>query len=108
MERGLVVIAGGGGGIPVFNDHDITKGVEAVIDKDLTSAILALQLKADLFVIATDVDRVCLDLQEADPASRGHPDARRNADDILAAGQFPAGSMGPKISAAMVFVERGG
>jgi carbamate kinase len=107
VERGLVVIAAGGGGIPVFNDHDITKGVEAVIDKDLTSAILALQLKADLFVIATDVERVCLDYRRA----------TQRAVDILTleecrthrdAGQFPAGSMGPKIAAASVFVERGG
>ncbi len=107
VDRGLVVIAGGGGGIPVFNDHDITKGVEAVIDKDYTSAILALQLKADLFVIATDVDRVCLDYKRA---------TQRPVDVLTldeckryqAAGQFPAGSMGPKISAAVVFVERGG
>ncbi|MEK9136141.1 MAG: carbamate kinase, partial [Bacteroidota bacterium] len=53
VDRGLVVIAGGGGGIPVFNDHDISKGVEAVIDKDLTSAILASQLEADVLAIAT-------------------------------------------------------
>ena len=107
VERGLVVIAAGGGGIPVFNDHDITKGVEAVIDKDHTSAILALQLKADLFVIATDVERVCLDYKRATqrPVDVLTPaDCRR----YLAAGQFPAGSMGPKISAATVFVERGG
>ena len=107
VERGLVVIAGGGGGIPVFNDHDITKGVEAVIDKDLTSAILALQLKADLFVIATDVDRVCLDYRRATQ----RPVDVLTLDECkryMAAGQFPAGSMGPKISASMVFVERGG
>jgi carbamate kinase len=107
VDRGLVVIAGGGGGIPVFNDHDITKGVEAVIDKDYTSAILALQLKADLFVIATDVDRVCLDYKRATQ----RPVDVLTLDECkryLAAGQFPAGSMGPKISAAVVFVERGG
>jgi carbamate kinase len=61
VDRGLVVIAGGGGGIPVFNDHDLSKGVEAVIDKDHTSAILASQLEADIFVVCTDVARVCLD-----------------------------------------------
>lgn len=107
VERGLVVIAGGGGGIPVFNDHDITKGVEAVIDKDLTSAILASQLGADFFIIATDVDRVCLDY--------GRPTQRPldvvTVDECrahLASGQFPSGSMGPKIQAGILFVERGG
>jgi carbamate kinase len=107
VERGLVVIAGGGGGIPVFNDHDLSKGVEAVIDKDHTSAILASQLHADLFVVATDVERVCLNFKKASQrmldtltvsACREH----------LAAGQFPPGSMGPKIRAAMIFLERGG
>ena len=52
-----MVIAGGGGGVPVFNDHDISKGVEAVIDKDLTSAILASRLRADVFAIATDEEK---------------------------------------------------
>jgi carbamate kinase len=107
VDRGLVVIAGGGGGIPVFNDHDITKGVEAVIDKDHTSAILALQLKADLFVIATDVERVFIDFKR--PTQR--PVDVLTLDECtryLAAGQFPAGSMGPKITAAAVFVARGG
>jgi carbamate kinase len=65
VDRGLVVIAAGGGGVPVFNDHDITKGVEAVVDKDHTSAILASQLNADLFLIATEVDRVALDFNRA-------------------------------------------
>jgi carbamate kinase len=107
VDRGLVVIAGGGGGVPVFNDHDISKGVEAVIDKDHTSAILARQLNADLFCMATDVERVYLDY--------GKP-SQRPIDQItvsecqkqLAEGQFPSGSMGPKIAAAAVFVQRGG
>jgi carbamate kinase len=106
VEKGFVVIAGGGGGVPVFNDHDITKGVEAVIDKDQTSAILARQLEADVFAISTDVDRVCLDFRKA---------TRRPLDIItasecrrhLADGQFPAGSMGPKITAALKYLERG-
>jgi carbamate kinase len=107
VERGLVVIAAGGGGIPVFNDHDITKGVEAVIDKDHTSAILALQLKADLFAMATDVEQVCLDFKRATQ----RPIDIMTAEECrqhMAAGQFPPGSMGPKISAAAVFVEQGG
>jgi carbamate kinase len=107
VERGLVVIAGGGGGVPVFNDHDITKGVEAVIDKDHTSAILASQLAADLFCIATDVEKVCLDFSKP---------TQRPIDSITVAelrghqaqGQFPPGSMGPKIAAAAIYLERGG
>ncbi len=107
VDRGLVVIAAGGGGIPVFNDHDISKGVEAVIDKDHTSAILAHQLQADIFAIATEVEKVCLDY--------GKPSQRElsviSLDEgrtYLRAGQFPSGSMGPKIEAAMLFVEKGG
>lgn len=107
VDRGLVVIAGGGGGVPVFNDHDISKGVEAVIDKDHTSAILARQLEAEAFAIATDVDRVSLDF--------GMP-TQRPLDSLtiiecrqyLKEGQFPAGSMGPKITAAIKYLELGG
>ena len=106
VDRGLLVIAGGGG-IPVFNDHDITKGVEAVIDKDLTSAILASQLEADIFAVATGEEFVYIDYgkitQRAvqqltlDECSR-----------FLSQGQFPEGSMGPKVLAAMTYLERGG
>ena len=107
VDRGLVVIAAGGGGVPVFNDHDITKGVEAIIDKDQTSAILASQLNADVFAIATDVDRVSLNYGK--PSQR--PLDLLTADECrryLQEGQFPAGSMGPKITAALKFLERGG
>jgi carbamate kinase len=107
VERGLVVIAGGGGGVPVFNDHDLSKGVEAVIDKDHTSAILAHQLKADLFAIATDVQKVCLNYKK--PAQRELSEMTvSEAKRYLREGQFPPGSMGPKINAAIVFIERGG
>ncbi len=107
VDRGLVVIAAGGGGVPVFNDHDITKGVEAVIDKDHTSAILASQLQADVFAIATDVDRVSLNYGK--PSQR--PLDLITAEEChryLQDGHFPAGSMGPKITAALKFLERGG
>ena len=107
VDRGLVVIAAGGGGVPVFNDHDITKGVEAVIDKDHTSAILAAQLGADLFAIDTDEEMVCLDYRK--PSERKLPRLTvAECAAYLAAGQFPEGSMGPKIRAAMVFLARGG
>jgi carbamate kinase len=107
VDRGLVVIAGGGGGIPVFNDHDNSKGVEAVIDKDLTSAILASQLRADILAIATGVKCVYLDYGK--PTQR--PVSNLTTEDCLkylAEGQFPEGSMGPKILAAATYLERGG
>jgi carbamate kinase len=107
VDRGLVVIAGGGGGIPVFNDHDLSKGVEAVIDKDATSAILASQLQADVFAIATEVEKVYLDFKK--PTQRQVDRLTLSeCKQLLAAGQFPPGSMGPKISAAVLFLERGG
>jgi len=107
VERGLVVIAAGGGGVPVFNDHDITKGVEAVIDKDRTSAILARQLNADVFAMATDVETVCLDFKKSTQRELSvvnEAECRRFLDE----GQFPPGSMGPKITAALLYLERGG
>ncbi len=107
VDRGLTVIAGGGGGVPVFNDHDISKGVEAVIDKDLTSAILASRLNADILAIATGVPQVFLDYQkptERAVASLTTDECRR----YLAEGQFPEGSMGPKIHAALLYLEQGG
>ena len=103
----MVVIAGGGGGVPVFNDHDITKGVEAVIDKDHTSAILASQLGADNFAIETDEENVCLNYRRPSEKKLSHlnvAECRR----YLEEGQFPEGSMGPKIRASIVFLERGG
>ena len=107
VDRGLVVIAGGGGGVPVFNDHDLSKGVEAVIDKDHTSAILASQLEADVFAISTDVERVCLDFKKPTQRMIGRLTVSE-CKHHLAEGQFPPGSMGPKITAALEFLERGG
>jgi carbamate kinase len=107
VNRGLVVIAAGGGGVPVFNDHDISKGVEAVIDKDHTSAILARQLDADVFAIATDVDRVFLDFGKTSQRPVEHLTVAR-CRQYLEEGQFPPGSMGPKITAAIKYLELGG
>jgi len=107
VDRGLVVIAGGGGGIPVFNDHDNTKGVEAVIDKDLTSAVLASQLGADVLAIATGEEFVCADYGK--PTQRALSRLTVNeCSQLFAEGQFPEGSMGPKIQAAMTYLQRGG
>ncbi len=107
VDRGLVVIAAGGGGVPVFNDHDISKGVEAVIDKDHTSAILARQLEADVFAIATDVERVFLDFGKATQRPLESLTISR-CRQYLEEGQFPPGSMGPKITAAIKYLELGG
>jgi carbamate kinase len=107
-EEGTVVIAAGGGGVPVVESEDGTlSGVEAVIDKDLATALLARETGADTFINLTQTDMVYLDY--GGPAERGLPeltvgDARRH----LAAGQFPPGSMGPKIEAAIEFIEAGG
>jgi carbamate kinase len=106
LEHDTVVICGGGGGIPTMyvpgEERKLT-GVEAVIDKDLVSELLARELEADLYVMATDVDGVYLDW--------GKP-TQRKLEQISAADlknhSFAAGSMGPKVSAAIQFVERTG
>jgi carbamate kinase len=105
LKRGCIVIAGGGGGVPVYRDErGVLRGVEAVIDKDRTAGLLAKELEADLFVILTAVDRVYLNFGRPDqlPADRlAVSDVRRHLRD----GQFPAGSMGPKMETAADFVE---
>ncbi len=107
-DAGLIVIACGGGGIPVIEDEDgDLQGVEAVIDKDFSSCLLARDLGAELFVIATEVERVALDFGTDDQRWLDRltlSEARRH----LAAGQFPAGSMGPKVEAMISFVEATG
>jgi carbamate kinase len=107
LDAGVVVIACGGGGIPVAWEGDRLVGVEGVIDKDLVSGLLARDLKAKKLIIVTSVDRVALHF--------GMPSERwldtmtvREAREYLAAGEFPAGSMGPKIQAGADFVEQGG
>ena len=108
LDGGVVPIAVGGGGIPVVKDaNGCFHGVSAVIDKDLTSAMLASELGASTLVMLTGVDRVALDF--------GRP-TQRSLDRLTVAqarahqsdGQFPPGSMGPKIAAAIRFLERGG
>ncbi|HXA19470.1 MAG TPA: carbamate kinase [Thermoanaerobaculia bacterium] len=108
LESAAVVIAAGGGGIPVVRGRDSQwRGVEAVIDKDFSSSLLASELKAELYVVLTGVAKVALDFEK--PSQRTVDrltvaEAQRH----LAEGQFPAGSMGPKIEAAIQFVTRGG
>lgn len=108
LLSGVITITAGGGGIPVVrNSSGRLVGVEAVIDKDYASALLAAELKAELFVVLTGVPQVMKNFgkknQEALPRL-----TVREARKLLSAGQFPPGSMGPKIDSAIQFVERGG
>jgi carbamate kinase len=105
---GRVVIAGGGGGIPVTDEGERgLRGVEAVIDKDRTAALLATSLGAEAFVVLTGVPHVSLDF--GTPRARRVPElAVGRARDLLGQGQFPAGSMGPKIEAACEYAEASG
>ena len=105
LEKGALVIAAGGGGIPVVRGADghSLQGVEAVIDKDLCSGVLAHELKADCLVIATDVAAVFLDWGKPQQRALGKVSPK-----TLATLSFPAGSMGPKIAAACRFVEASG
>jgi carbamate kinase len=106
LEHGCVVVCAGGGGVPVVRGPDGRgAGVEAVVDKDAASALLARDLDADTLVLATDVDGAYLGF--ATPAARrvvaAHPDALD-----LFAGHFPPGSMGPKVAAACAFARDAG
>jgi len=108
LEDDFIVIAAGGGGIPVVRDElGCLHGVEAVIDKDLASAMLATQLGIGTFVILTGVEKVAIDYRK--PTQRFLDSMTvSEARHYLAEGQFPAGSMGPKIRAALNFLEGGG
>ena len=107
IEAGFVVVANGGGGIPVVRDGDTVRGVEAVIDKDLGAALLARTVDADVLVIATDVPNavVRFGTPEAEPVGRVTVSDLRA---LAAEGHFASGSMGPKVEAACRFVEQGG
>lgn len=108
VDRGEIVIAVGGGGIPIYIEEDGTyEGVDAVIDKDFASALLALEIKADLFVILTGVEKVSINYGKANQQDLDKLTVSE-AKQYYAEKQFPAGSMGPKIMAAIDFLERGG
>lgn len=108
LDHDVVVVAVGGGGIPVIErDDGALIGADAVIDKDLATSLLARQLEADTLVVSTAVDRVYVNYRQPDQKGLDRltvAEARQH----LASGQFPAGSMGPKIRAAVEFVESGG
>jgi carbamate kinase len=104
LEKGAIVIAAGGGGIPtVYGPNRVLRGVEAVIDKDFCSELLARQIDADLFIMATDADAVY-----ADWGKPGAKPIRRASPQALSAMSFPAGSMGPKVDAACRFASVAG
>jgi carbamate kinase len=101
LERGTIVICAGGGGIPTMYQAGADRklvGVEAVIDKDLCSELLARELDADLFVMLTDADAVYVDWGKPNQKA-----IRRSTPAALGAMSFPAGSMGPKVEAACRF-----
>ena len=108
IENGAVLIAGGGGGIPVYQDvGGYFRGVEAVIDKDYVASMLACELEADLFIMLTQVPMVAENF--------GRPNQRwlrrmplNHASKMMDSHQFPPGSMGPKVKASMDFVEATG
>ena len=107
VAHGVLVIACGGGGIPVIWKNGKLQGVEAVIDKDRASALLACRLGVDLFVISTDTDYVYLDYKK--PAQRAlRKVGAGELQQYLAAGHFPPGNMGPKIESALRFLRNGG
>jgi len=107
VESGTVVIASGGGGIPVYKNGGKLHGVDAVIDKDRAGAKLAEELGANIFLILTDVEYALLNFgtDNEDPVKKVTVD---QAKQYLSEGHFKAGSMGPKMEAALGFVERGG
>ena len=107
VDTGHVVVAAGGGGVPVVEHRGQLRGVEAVVDKDRTAALLARCVGADALLVLTEVDRVQVGF--------GTPDARAldrltvaEARELLAAGEFPEGSMGPKVEACASFAQTGG
>jgi carbamate kinase len=107
VDEGIIVIAAGGGGIPVLRHGKELVGVDAVIDKDRASSVLARQIDAELLIILTDIDKVAVNY--------GKPNqkwlSQVSLDEISAyfrEGQFPPGSMGPKIGAAIDFLRNGG
>jgi carbamate kinase len=107
LAQGYVVVCSGGGGIPTVRSGKGYDGVEAVIDKDLTAALVAARLEADVLAIATDVDNVVLDwgTPDARPVGEVTPAEMRR---IAAEQKFAAGSMGPKVEAVTRFAERSG
>ncbi|MBS3144375.1 carbamate kinase [Candidatus Woesearchaeota archaeon] len=107
LKRNAIVIAAGGGGIPVYEERGKLKGIAAVIDKDLASACLAKEIKADLLLILTGVNKVALNYGKSNQKNLSTLTIRE-AKQYMQEGHFPEGSMGPKIEAAINFLKHGG
>jgi len=107
MDEGWIVIASGGGGIPVIEEKGVLKGVEAVIDKDLAGEILATGLGVGTFVILTDIDGVYLNYGKPNQVKLTHVNIS-SLKKYFKEGHFKPGSMGPKVLAAIRFIENGG
>ena len=105
LQNKNIVIAGGGGGIPVVYHYNKLRGVDAVIDKDKTSARIAIDIKADIFLILTAVEKVCINYNTANekPLDYLTPKLARH---YMQTGEFKEGSMLPKIEACLTFVEK--
>jgi carbamate kinase len=107
MAENAIVVAAGGGGIPMVREGGVLRGVEAVLDKDLTGALLAATVDADVFLIATDVEAAAIHFGTPEQEWLGPVDAERLRA-LLDAGEFGGGSMGPKVRAALAFADSGG
>ena len=105
MEAGYIVVSTGGGGVPVFERNDAYQGVPAVIDKDRSASMLAASFKADMLVILTAVEKVCINFGKPDQQELSHmtPDQARK---YIVEGQFAPGSMLPKVEACLDYVEK--
>ncbi len=107
-KKGNIIITAGGGGVPVYKDKNkYLQGVEAVIDKDLASALLAREIGAEAFFILTDVPKVYLNFKKSNQKELNKITVAK-AEKYFTEGQFAVGSMGPKILAAINFVKNGG
>jgi len=106
-EESYIVISAGGGGVPVLNQNGRLKGVEGVIDKDRASAVLASDINEEFFIMLTDVEKVYLNFGEEEEEAIDSM-TLSEAKKYFEEGQFPPGSMGPKIEASIDFLEQGG
>jgi carbamate kinase len=108
FDKGQVVIAGGGGGVPVaLNRHDLFYGTEAVVDKDLTSALIATEVEAEKLIILTAVEFVFIDYKGPKQKALTRV-STKEVQEYFDRGEFAAGSMGPKIEASLNFLKNGG
>ena len=107
VEKGALVVSVGGGGVPVVSDHGELHGVEAVIDKDRASALLAAELGVDSFIISTDTDYVYLNYKKPGQTPLTLVTAEEMKKHLLD-GHFPPGNMGPKVESVLRFLENGG